>query len=205
MISSEWVGYLAAAMIIIVGSFAAARFEIWLLKKTGMQRQRTFVPIADLEKAERRLAEDPGPLDTPEKLRAALVSPNLTASKHVDRIQDAFSRLLEENEVATLAVRSQHRELEWMGHQLGAACTAATDEESQKMLDKQLDELMDKYCAHQKWDLPTLAKKVSVLARLTPDLVDTHMVMNVFRVDHITAAKAVSMSAENDARKESHD
>lgn len=205
MISSEWVGYLGSAVIIVVGSFAAARFEIWLLKKTGMQRQRTFVPIADLEKAERRLAEDPGPLDTPEKLRAALVSPNLTASKQLDRIQDAVDRLLAEREVAALAIRSQHRELEWMGYQLGAACTHATDEESQKMLDLQLAELRSKYCAHQKWDLQTLAKKVSVLACITPDLVDTEMVMNVFRVDHVTASKAVDMSAESNARKASND
>jgi len=194
MISSEWVEYIVVAVFIVVMSVAYGFFENWLTKKLGMRRRSPFVHIADLEK-------DPGPLDAPEKLRSALVSSNLTASKHVDRIQDAFSRLLEENEVATLAIRSQHRELEWLGYQFGAARSTATDEESQKLLDQQLDELMDKYCAHQKWDIDTLASKVSVLARITPDLVDTEMVMNVFRVDHITASKAIGMSAENDAKR----
>ena len=193
MISSEWVGYLVVTAFIIFASVAVVRFETWLTKKLGMQRRSQFVSIRELE-------EDPGPLNTQEKLLLALTSPKLQASKHLDRIQDAVSHLLDERRVAILALHNMEREREWMGYQLGAANTLAVDEESEKLMAAQMETLSEKYTATVKWDLPTLAEKVSVLARLVPNLVDSEFVATVFLCDTIMAGKAVQMSAENDAR-----
>lgn len=79
--------YIGLFLLLVFMSLAVARIESWLLKKLGMQRRSSFIRIADLEKIEHRLTEDPGPLDTPEKLSSALASPNLTASKHTDRMK----------------------------------------------------------------------------------------------------------------------
>lgn len=130
----------------------------------------------------------------------ALTSPKLQASKHLDRIQDAVSLLLAERKVAVQALYNMERNREWMGYQLGAANTLPVDEESERLLAEQLETLGAKYTATVKWDLPTLAEKVSVLARLVPNLVDSEFVETVFLCDSVTADKAVQMSAESDAK-----
>jgi hypothetical protein len=185
--------YLVAAVVLVFATVGVVHFETWLTKKLGMQRRSQFVSLCELE-------EDPGPLDTQEKLALALTSPKLQASKHLDRIQDAVSLLLAERKVAVQALYNMERNREWMGYQLGAANTLPVDEESERLLAEQLETLGEKYTATVKWDLPTLAEKVSILARLVPNLVDSEFVGTVFLCDSVTASKAVQMSAENDAK-----
>lgn len=193
MISSAWIEYLVATVVLVFASVAVVRFENWLTKKLGMQRRSQFVFLRELE-------EDPGPLNTQEKLALALTSPKLQASKHLDRIQDAVSLLLAERKVAVQALYNMERNREWMGYQLGAANTLPVDEESERLLAEQRVTLGEKYAATVKWDLLTLAEKVSILARLVPNLVDSDFVATVFLCDTITASKAVQMSVENDAK-----
>lgn len=182
--------YIGLFLLLVFMSLAVARIESWLLKKLGMQRRSSFIRIADLEKIEHRLTEDPGPLDTSEKLLLALASPSFPASKHTDRIQDAVTRLLQDREVAVLAIQNLARECDWMGYQLGAASSTVVDERSRKLLDEQLATLSETYNAL------ALVAKVSVLARIVPSLVDTELVMTVFRCDVAPANMAIRMSTE---------
>lgn len=188
--------YIGLFLLLVFMSLAVPSIESWLLKKLGMQRRSSFIRIADLEKIEHRLTEDPGPLDTSEKLLLALVSPSFPASKHTDRIQDAVAGLLHDREVAVLAIQNLARECDWMGYQLGAASSTAVDERSRKLLDEQLATLSETYNALVIWQMPTLVAKVSVLARIVPELVDTELVMTVFRCDVDPANMAIRMSTE---------
>lgn len=88
--------YLYVFLITIPFVVVYVPFENWARRKLEAPRASTASRDWDAVAVALRAA-DPGPLDTPEKLRAALCSPVLNASKTLDRIQDAFDAHRKQN------------------------------------------------------------------------------------------------------------
>ena len=112
------------------------------------------------------------------------------------RLQDAFEQRHEELCIAVVAIRILNDRLR---------CIPQTDserEEDAKQAAAVLQALVEKYdVTVYERTLPTLASNVSILVRLVPDLVNPEFVATVLQCDEVEAAKAIGMSAENDAKE----
>ena len=155
-------------------------FMFWLGAKAGVKVERRR-SVGSREK-------EPGPLNTSKDLLLALVNPVLPASKHLDRVQDAVSTLLQEREVSAFALQRLELDRKWTNSQL-SYLQATMSEEQMRALNS-----ADKVIDFINWDDTTLASKVSVLARLVPELICPEFVAIVFRCDIVTAQKAVQLS-----------